>query len=220
VAAELGHWPQALADFAAVRDQDPSEVLAWRRLALAQLASGKEEAFRKTCAQFRGRFGAPPASALVGLLFAFRPGDVPGSAVLPGLAKEPFLPPSLSGRLEVVRTCVLEPRSADPPLGLLPLTDPSHELAHAAVLCRAGRHAEAVQALARRDDAIALLWRALAEAGRDRPEAARQALDQAEKWLVAPSRLDPKQTNAAQLDWEGRLEADLLRREVKARLKD
>jgi hypothetical protein len=84
----------------------------------------------------------------------------------------------------------------------------------AAVLCRAGRYAEAVTLLADRSNAVALLYRALAEHGRGQPAEATKALEQAGQWLKAPRRDDPAQSNAARLTWHERLEIDLLRREV------
>ena len=65
----------------------------------------------------------------------------------------------------------------------------------------------------------ALLFRALAEHARGHRAEAKQALEQAVKWLEAPSQANPKKTNAAALPWDERLEADLLRREAESLLK-
>lgn len=68
--------------------------------------------------------------------------------------------------------------------------------------------------LADQSDPAALLWRALAEHGRGRPDAAKKALEWAVKWLEAPDADDKEQPNTARLKWEQRLEIDTLRREV------
>jgi hypothetical protein len=78
----------------------------------------------------------------------------------------------------------------------------------------AGRYDEAVQALGGSKDAVATLYRALAEHGRGKDDAAQQALDEAVRWLAAPSAADPKQSNAERPPWDQRLEVELLRKEV------
>jgi hypothetical protein len=62
------------------------------------------------------------------------------------------------------------------------------------------------------------LYLALTEHRRGRPDAAKEALQRAVRWLEAPSLNDPERTNYAVLRWGGRLEVDLLRREVETLL--
>jgi hypothetical protein len=85
-----------------------------------------------------------------------------------------------------------------------------------AVLSRAGRYDEAVQALGGSRDVTALLYRALAEHGRGHDVAAHAALQEAEHLLAKSSTEDAQQTNAARLSWDRRAEAELLRAEVRA----
>jgi hypothetical protein len=84
---------------------------------------------------------------------------------------------------------------------------------------RAGRHDAAAKLLGPVQEAPGLLYLALAEHGRGRPAAAKQALQRAVRWLEAPSQDDPERTNHARIPWDERLEVDLLRREVEALLR-
>jgi hypothetical protein len=59
----------------------------------------------------------------------------------------------------------------------------------------------------------------MAEHRRGRPAAAEQTLQRTTRWLTAPSRDDPEQTNFACLAWKEQLEVDLLRREAERLLK-
>jgi hypothetical protein len=119
----------------------------------------------------------------------------------------------------VARACVLLPDAVAEPARLLALLpERADALTRGAVLCRAGRHEQALQLLGQGDEPAALLYRALAEHGRGKPEAARAALAQAEQWLKAPDRGDPEQTNAAGLTWQQRVEVDLLCHEAQAAL--
>jgi hypothetical protein len=89
---------------------------------------------------------------------------------------------------------------------------------HGAVLCRLGRHDEALRVLSGTRLAIATPYRALAELGRGRLEEARKHLEQNVRWLQTQSQADPKQTNEARLSWFQRLEFEVLRGEVEAGL--
>ena len=216
LAALLGQWRPAQGDFAAAWKQQPGNVVVGRRLALAQLGGGQVEDYRQTCAELRRRFGTPAEVAVVGVLFAFPPGSLGGAALVPCLAQEACSSSAGHVRSQVARTCVLRAAGAGDCPALLRLVgrDP---LAYAAVLCRAGRHAEAVRALGGWDGAPAQMWRARAECGQGQPDAARRALVQADRWLAAPGS-DQTRTNAEQLPWESRLEIQLLRKEVEAHL--
>jgi WD40 repeat protein/tetratricopeptide (TPR) repeat protein len=209
--AELGRWQAARDEFARAVELAPEQGNAWRGLALAELGLERREAYREACGRFVQSF-AHPEDAVVALLFASPATDARSTAVLAELST-PALAPLLQGRLQAVRTCVLPERAVVEPARLLPLAG-NEPLLRGAVLCRAGRHAEALQMLPRTNEPFAMLFRALAEHGRGNDNAARQALDEAMRWLAAPSPGNPKRTNAHRLQWDQRLEADLLAREV------
>jgi hypothetical protein len=94
------------------------------------------------------------------------------------------------------------------------LTDKDDPVVRGAVLCRAGRQDEALTLLGQRADAVALLYRGLAELGRGRPDAARSTLEQAEQWLRATEADDPGPSNLERLTWQQRLEVEQLRGEL------
>jgi hypothetical protein len=75
-----------------------------------------------------------------------------------------------------------------------------------------------VQALGDRRDAAALLYRALAEQRLGHDDAARAALQEAERRIAASSADDPRQTSTTRLPWDERLEINLLHGEVGAAL--
>jgi hypothetical protein len=212
----LGRWQDARDDFARLVERLPDQAGAWRGLALTELALNRPDDYRQTCGGFLQRFDHPPEAAAVGLLFGSAAGNAPATAASAG-ASLTGVPSLVAARRELVRACLLRRDALAEPARLLPLAgdDP---LLRGAVLCRAGRHDEAVRALAGSKDPVAVLFRALAEHGRGRDGAARQALDEAVRWLAAPSPADAKQTNAQRLPWDQRLEADLLSREVTALL--
>jgi hypothetical protein len=79
------------------------------------------------------------------------------------------------------------------------------------VLCRAGKHAEAVKKLQGVPGPLAGLCRALAEHGRGDREAARRALDEAGKQLP-PDKVDLYQQTP--LPWAERVEIETLRGEA------
>jgi hypothetical protein len=64
-----------------------------------------------------------------------------------------------------------------------------------------------------------LLWLALAEHGRGRPEDGRKALEQATALLDPPSPDDGTKTRAARLPWEERVETEVLRAEAEGLLR-
>ena len=203
--AELGHWAEASADFAQAVAQQPGEPDGWRGLALAQLAMKQPDESRQTCGRFLERFAHPTEAAAVWLA-------IPLSAYAPlGPASVAWaVSPLVAVRRLAVRTAVLQPGTPDP-ARLLPWAgdDP---LVRGAVLCRAGRHDEAVRALGDSRDVVALLYRALAEHGRGRADAARAALTEAENGLA------PHPGSEDFLTWEQRIEAEVLRAEARALL--
>jgi tetratricopeptide (TPR) repeat protein len=214
--AELGRWEKARDDFARAAEQIPEEPEAWRGLALSELALNRPDAYRGTCRRFVERWGRSTEVAVMGLLFSSTPGNAPGLA---GLTWEAVngTPARVAACRATARTCVLQRDALAEPALLLPLVggDP---LLRGAVLYRAGHPEEAVQALRGNKDAIALLYRALAESGRGKKDAAKQVLDEAVRWLEAPS-AEPNLTNVQRLPWEKRLEAHLLRKEAEGLLR-
>ena len=95
----------------------------------------------------------------------------------------------------------------------LSLDDP---VTRGTVLFRSGRHEEAVQALQDTDDEVGLLFLALAECGRGKLAEARQALDKVRRSLIRSSAADPLLADRG-MDWQKRLEVELLSSEVKSR---
>jgi tetratricopeptide (TPR) repeat protein len=212
--AEQGLWQDARDNFARAVERTPNDSEAWDGLAVTELVLGHEDRYRQGCDQLLQRFGQPPQTAAAALLGA-APGDAWGAAARGWLLTK-TLPNLAASRAALFRTGTLRPGVAEPQR-LLPFAD-ADPLLRGTVLCRAGRFDEALQALAGRTDGVSLVWRALAEQGRGRPDAARQALEQTDQWLKAPSPDDPRQTNAALLNWFERQECDLLRKEVEALL--
>jgi tetratricopeptide (TPR) repeat protein len=84
-----------------------------------------------------------------------------------------------------------------------------------AVLFRSGRHDEAVQALQNTDDEVGLLFLALAEYGRGKRALAQQALDKVRRSLIRSRAADPLLSNRG-MDWQKRLEVELLSGELQA----
>jgi WD40 repeat protein len=172
-----------------------------RRLALCQAAAGLGDA-RTACADLLRRLEAGPEARAVAGPLAAAPGGWPaalGAAALPALERAALL---RAGLLRGGRVAAAE--------RLLALLPPGDALGRAAVLTRAGRYAEAVALLAGRNEPAALLYLALAEHGRGRDAAARQALQQASRALDAPG--------AAARPWPERAEAAALRAEAEALL--
>jgi WD40 repeat protein len=192
--AEQGRWPDAAAALSRVAGMPPEQTAPSRReLALAQLAAGDLAAYRRTCA------------ALLKLCEGQEPGGGEAAAE------------------DVARACVLK-GDALPPEGWQSLAGKRVEdpAVRAAVLCRAGRAAPALEALGEDRSPYALLVRALAEHGSGRADVARLALRQAVEWLDGapePPRWDGTKTRADELPWDRRLEIDTLRREVESLLR-
>jgi WD40 repeat protein/serine/threonine protein kinase len=229
--AELGRWTEARADFAArLRTISPpgdtDEATAWVGLALAQLADGQVDNYRVTCREMLRRPGQPPAVSAVGLAFSAGPNNVLGGLVPPAL-RELTPPVRPYDQIRIVQAALLRPGAVANPAALLPLVDPNDRVTRAAVLCRAGRHAEAVEMLdARRpftswtaEGERAALFRALAEQGRGHTAEARRAYQAAVKGEEVPAANPPVRTlgfpasNDEAAPWTTRVEMQMLRRE-------
>jgi hypothetical protein len=217
LAARLGRWPAAQADFTNAWEPWPRDQWINRKLALLGLARGRLADYRRACAQLRRGLGTPAEAAVVGTLFAAPPGNPCTAALVGFLARDACTPSRGRLRALVARTCVLSAEDIVnlPALLWMAGQDP---LARAAVLCRAGRHAEAVRVVGGGKDAQTLLWRARAECGQGRRDAARTALNEAEKWLATPADRTTR-TIGEELPWETLLEIRLLRKEVEAQLR-
>jgi WD40 repeat protein len=198
-----------------VTEQQPDSASAWRRLALAQVQAGQPDAFARTCRQMQQRFRVPGEVAQAG--FALAAPLQPLGGVNVALLRHPGLPPGagLSDRLVTVRTAVLRPGTLAEPESWLPLLPQEEKLLRGAVLCRAGKHADAVQELAGLQEPVAVLFRALAEHGRGNHDAARQALAEARK-LLPPAKLDLVEQTPP--PWQERVEGHVLVQEVEALL--
>jgi WD40 repeat protein len=215
-AAEQGRYEQAAEDFGRALEKAPDLAAAWRGLALAQLAAGRADAYRQTCDRLlRQDFARPPRPAGAGPLFAPVPASAPQAAALAAVAAAPW--PRAEDQALAARTAALRVGAAEP-ARLLALVGRADPVARGAALYRAGRPEEAVKVLSQSMDVIAWLYRAQAEHARGRADEARRALTFTVRWLTAPSRADARQSNAARMPWEARLEAGLLRREAEALL--
>jgi hypothetical protein len=170
-------------------------------VALCQAAAGQGDA-RTTCANLLRRLRPGPEAREVAGPLAAAPGGLPA---LLGAAARPA-----QERAARVRAGLLRGGRVADPERLLALLPPADALSRAAVLTRAGRSLEAAALLAGRNDPAALLYLALAEHGRGRAAAARQALQQAARALDAPG--------AAARPWPERAEAAALRAEAEALL--
>ena len=139
-----------------------------------------------------------------------------GANVRPGAVYPGVMSQVLEGTedmLLTVRTAVLLPDALPRPESWLPLLPPGEKLLRGAVLCRAGKHAEAVKELAEEKTPLACLFRALAEHGRGNREAARQALAEAVKQLP-PQKLDLIEHTP--LPWADQVEIATLRGRTQA----
>jgi hypothetical protein len=195
---------------------------AWRALALAQLADGQIDAYRETGRQLVRRFGRPTVASQVGLAFTGAPGNVLGGLTLPALSPWTFNEQERF-QARTVRTCLLQPGTVADPSALLPLLGPNEQLLRGAVLCRAGRHGEALEVLAAlktypawtEDKAWAALYRALAEHARGHIAEARSAFQEAIQGMDAPSLVGRSGLSNIELrSWTTRVELQTLRREV------
>ena len=141
----------------------PNLGTTWRRLALARLHGGQDVSYRKTCQQMQERFAEP--------------GDDNKATV------------SLLQWQHTIRAAVLQPKVLTNPEQWLARLPKEDRLLRGAILCRAGKHADAVAELADVREPVGLLFRALAEHGRGDKAACRTALAAAKK-LIPPDKID------------------------------
>jgi WD40 repeat protein len=193
--------------------QAPHRSAVWRQLALIQLQQGRADAARAAVARMRSSFAVPgPACQAVQVLGAGADGPLSAATRLAALAGCPYGATDFD-RLLTVRTGVLIQGGLPDPLAWLPVVPETDRVLRGAVLCRAGKHAEAVEALAPSEEPLACLFRALAENGRGNAAAARQALREArqERQRLTAAGVSP-------MPWEWRAEIEVLEKEVEAAL--
>jgi WD40 repeat protein len=195
----------------------PELSSGWRRLALAQLQAGQEDAFRHTCRRMQQRFRVPGPLPQAVFALGSMPSHPAGAAVTAALPGHPAAPAGagLFDRLQTVGASVLRPGTLPDPESWLPEIPADEKLLRGAILCRAGKHADAVKELQPLTEPIACLFRALSEHGRGSMGPARQALDEALKGLP-PEKIDLYRQTP--LPWQQRVESDTLRREAEALL--
>jgi tetratricopeptide (TPR) repeat protein len=215
--AERGEWDQARAHFERVTAMQPNDLGGWRRLALANLGAG-QISDRDTCGRLLDFLQPTPEVLLATFLLNPAPNNAWGAALVLK-AWQDSLPRRRQEQRLVVRPAVVRTDNVADPARLLAFTTQADPVTRGAALCRAGRHDEAAKVLGPVQEAAGLLYLALAEHGRGRPAAGKEALQRAVRWLEASSRGDPEQSNYARLPWDERLEVDLLRQEIEALLK-
>jgi hypothetical protein len=213
--ADANDRDRLLRALAEITGQQPELSSAWRRLALAQLDSGQEDNYRRTCRQMQQRFRVPGPLPQAGFALGSMPSHPTGAAVIAAVLGHPAAPAGagLFDRLQTVRASVLRPGALVDPESWLPQVPANEKLLRGAILCRTGKHADAVKELQLLQEPVACLFRALAEHGRGNLEAADQALGEALK------QLPPEKINLYEqtpLPWQQRVESDVLRREVEA----
>jgi tetratricopeptide (TPR) repeat protein len=76
--ANVGQWDKACASFTRIRQVAPDHVLAWHHLALAHLAAGRPQEYRKVCAEMLEKFDRKPHLLIGGMV-------VDASIVLPSI---------------------------------------------------------------------------------------------------------------------------------------
>src|SRR5262249_48727298 len=116
---------------------------------------------------------------------------------------------------QTIRTAVLQPSVQKNPQTWLARLPKGDKLLRGAILCRAGKHAEAVGELADVRDPVGFLFRALTEHGRGNKEAARAALAEAKK-LIGPDKIDLIEQTP--LPWLEMVETRVLVKELKTLL--
>jgi WD40 repeat protein len=188
-------------------------------LARMQAGAGRIEAWQRTCRQVLHL--ASPEVSLAGCIGqAARPGPLPVAPLLQ-LTYTDATVRALRG--QAAGLCVLRPDTLEDYTVLLPLVPRNDTVTRGAVLCRAGKHAEAIELLTGTNARERLPFLALAYLGQGKPDQARQELKKLTDWLAAPAHSEPdkpRQTNAESLLPVRLLELDLLRGEVEQKLKD
>jgi hypothetical protein len=185
--------------------------------AMAQLGAGRAADARATAELLRARRRLTTAAGAAAIGAA--PGDLWSAAADATLTVHASELQDAT-RLWTAKLLVLWPDAGVDPSELPSQAELKLPALSAAVQCRAGRFDRAAERLAvlSADDPYAALFLALAEHGRGRFKEARQALDDAGRWLDAPSTPDARQTNYARLPWNARVEIDVLRREIEEKL--
>jgi tetratricopeptide (TPR) repeat protein len=203
--AEMGRWEEAAADYgeALAHGADDGQVL--RRFALTELAAGRADGYRDTCARLVGRLGEAKdaESAALARVCVLGPDGLADFAPLLRLADKPAAG-SRAAAFDV----------------------------YAAALYRAGLAEEALQRLNEdrkagrsADSPWHWLFLAMIEQRLGHAEEAARWLEQATRWLDEAPRQKPDQTSRRdpfpwyRLSWEERLELQLLRREAEGLVK-
>jgi hypothetical protein len=119
-------------------------------------------------------------------------------------------------RLVTVRAGVLMSDGLPEPLAWLPAVPEADVVTRGALLCRAGKYADAVEVLSRAREPQAWLFRALAEHGRGDDAAARAAWKEA---IAEKERVMPADPAALPMPWEWQAEFAVLQREAEGLLK-
>jgi WD40 repeat protein len=184
--AELGRWEEVAADAARAVELSPDDRWAWHRQALLALRAGNTAQYRQTCDGLVKRLGQTTDPAVAN--------DVAWFCCLgPGATSDPKSVVALAER-----GVAKEAGSAR--LGTL-----------GAALCRAGRHdeaatrlQEAIKAHGGGGQAVDWFLLAIAEHHLNQPDKAREALEQGRA----------QQKKGSPRDWQGRLQAELLRAEA------
>jgi WD40 repeat protein/tetratricopeptide (TPR) repeat protein len=200
--AELGRWQEAASDYGEALARGAEDGLTASRCAHAQLAAGRAEDYRTTCAKLVGSVGEAKDATAAGTL---------ARACVVG-------PDALADFTPLLRATEKAAGGAFD--------------VHAAALYRAGRTQEALQRLAEDrkagrsgDSPWHWLLLALAEQRLGHADEAARWLGQAARWLDEAPRQKPDTTNRREpfawqrLSWEERLELQLLRREVEGLVK-
>jgi hypothetical protein len=202
----------ALAQAAASNRALP-DAATWRRLALAHLHTGHVDAYRRTAQQMQQRFAVPGEAQQAALLLAGPPGF--GLAVHRLALTDPAFGCGLFEWQQTIRAAVMQPGVLTNPQTWLARLPTDDKLLRGAILCRAGKHAEAVAELSEVRDPVGLLFRALAEHGRGNQAAARAALAEA-KQLMPPEQIDLIEQSP--LPWLEMVETRMLLQELETLL--
>jgi hypothetical protein len=171
---------------AAASDRTLPNAATWRRLALAQLHTRQVDAYRLTCQQMQERFAVAGEARQAAFLLAGPPGF--GLAAHRLALTDSAFGCGLFEWQETIRAAVLQPGVLKDPETWLARLPKDDKLLRGAILCRAGKHAEAAE-LSDVRDPVGLLFRAVAESGRGNQAAARAALAKARK-LIPPDKID------------------------------
>jgi hypothetical protein len=185
----------------------------WRRLALAHLHKGHVDAYCRTAQQMQQRFAVAGEVQQAALLLAGPPGF--GLAAHRLAVTDSAFGCGLFEWQQTIRAAVLQPGVLTNPKTWLARIPKDDKLLRGAILCRAGKHAEAVAELSDVRERVGLLFRALAEHGRGNKEAARAALAEARK-LLPPDQIDLIEQSP--LPWLEMVEVRVLVKELEALL--